>query len=396
MKHFASILITLALLGCESEMVEPEPDYMDDLPGRPAAGEWIAVEPGGDTVCSRGTDYRFFVRGGDPSRVIIDFQGGGACWDASNCGFAGALFSDDVGELDTFVAALDAGIIGGIFDGTDGRAFADYTIIHIPYCTGDIHWGDARTEYTDDLTIEHRGFVNASSALDWVYTRYPAASTILVSGCSAGAYGAALHSAYVADHYPDARIAVLADSGAGIITDDFLTRSLPNWNAEPSLPPFIDSLQRPLEELSLVDLYTGIGAHFPNLRMAQTAANWDEDQIFFYVAMGGDPGDWNPRFRESLRTIESTIPNFRAYVPPGSVHCATPYPYFHEREVNGVRLADWTQQLVEGDSMPETVACEGAECCDDPVCDECAATDFAAAHCRFCDTWPPGHAMECD
>ncbi len=64
-----------------------------------------------------------------------------------------------------------------------------------------------------------------------------------------------------------------------------------------------------------------------------------------------------------------------------------------ERAVNGVRLADWTRQLVEGDTPPATVACEGSECCQDPVCEECLATGGqAGAHCRFCTKWPPAYA----
>lgn len=369
-----------------------EPTYTDGLPGRPPEGAWIAVEPGGDTICSRGTDYRFFVRGGDPSRVIIDFQGGGACWDASNCSAAGSLFNDSVGTVDEFVGLIDGGILGGIFD--PGAELAEWTIVHIPYCTGDVHWGNARMEYGPELAIEHRGYVNASAALAWVYERYPEPSRVFVSGCSAGAYGAALHSAYIANHYTEASISVLADGGCGIVTDDFLTMSLPNWNAQPALPPFIPALQRPIEELNLPGLYIGIGQHFPNLRIAQTATNWDKDQIFYFVAMGGDAADWSPRFRASIEAIDAALPNFAAYIPPGSVHCATPYPYFHERTVNDVALAEWTRQLAEEDTMPASVACEGEACCQDPICDACLAGD-TRAHCGFCDTWIPGYATEC-
>ena len=46
---------------------------------------WKAVEvPGG--VCADGSPYRFYVSPGDPRKVVIDFQGGGACWDQATCG----------------------------------------------------------------------------------------------------------------------------------------------------------------------------------------------------------------------------------------------------------------------------------------------------------------------
>jgi hypothetical protein len=379
------VLITIALasaLGCSTD----DDPSGDELPGAPAAGEWIEVVPGGDTICSRGTDYRFFVRGGRTDRIIIDFEGGGACWNAITCSIADSLFRDATPTLEEIRAGLASGQIGGLFDDDPTRPFSDWTIVHIPYCTGDVHWGNAEQEYMPGLTIQHRGFVNASAALDWVYGRYEAPETLLVSGCSAGAYGAALHSAYIADHYADARIAVLADSGSGIITDDFLTNSLPNWGAEPNLPPFIPSIQVPISELTLPDLYRGIGEHFPRHRFAQTAAAYDADQIFFYTAMGGNAEDWPGLFRASIAEIESGLENFRAFVPPGPMHCVSPYPFFYDREVSGTRLSEWTEQLVLGDAIPDTVACEGAECCDDPVCEACATSDDS--WCRFCRDWP--------
>ncbi|MCA9542655.1 MAG: hypothetical protein KC620_27350, partial [Myxococcales bacterium] len=150
MRIAVAVVALIAFTACE----EAEPTYTDGLPGRPPASTWIAIEPGGDTICSRGTDYRFFVRGGDPHRVIIDFQGGGACWDASTCSSAGSLFSEEVGQLSTFTGYLDSGVLGGIFD--DAGEFADWTIVHVPYCTGDVHWGNARAEYGPGLAIEHR------------------------------------------------------------------------------------------------------------------------------------------------------------------------------------------------------------------------------------------------
>ena len=49
-------------------------------------GEVVRVDTGGRTGCSEeGEPYRFFVKGGDPSRVHIYFEGGGACWSWVTC-----------------------------------------------------------------------------------------------------------------------------------------------------------------------------------------------------------------------------------------------------------------------------------------------------------------------
>ncbi|MFW6066925.1 MAG: pectin acetylesterase-family hydrolase [Myxococcota bacterium] len=359
------------------------PIDVDHLQGPPEAGEWIALEPGGATTCAFDTDYRFFVRGGDPEKLMIDFRGGGACWDELTCGFAqgGALFSLEAGTLEQFEASIQAGDIY-----SEESPFADWTIVHLPYCTGDIHWGNNVATYGGN-ELQHKGFVNASTALAWVYEHFDAPDDILVTGCSAGAYGAAAHSAYVREHYDEANVRVLADSGAGIITESFLEDSLPNWDAQGNLPPFVPGLDGPLTELSMPDVYIAIAETFPDMVMAQTATAFDDDQIFFYTAMGGDEEDWPVLFRESLETIDEAVPNFRYYVPPGSMHCAIPYPFFAEREVDGVRLEDWVVQLATGDTPPANVACEGQECCEDPICAMCE-TDPEMPGCGFCEGFP--------
>lgn len=379
----AAAVLVLGACGDDDDSPFDFPRDIDHLQGPPAAGEWVSLEPGGETICSLGSDYRFFARGGDPRKIVIDFRGGGACWDELTCGFAqgGALFSLEAGTLDQLLASIEPGELA-----SDESPFGDWTYVHLPYCTGDIHWGNNVATYGLN-ELHHKGFVNASTALAWVYEHYESPETILVTGCSAGAYGAAAHSAYIRDHYEDADVSVLADSGAGIITESFLEESLPNWDAQRNLPPFVPGLDGPLTELSMPDVYIAIAETFPDMAMAQTGTAFDDDQIFFYTAMGGDAADWPVLYRDSLQTIDAAVPNFRYYVPPGSMHCAIPYPFFADREVDGVRLEDWVVQLATGAELPPNVACEGAECCTDPICATCD-TDPTLSGCRFCEGFP--------
>ena len=59
---------------------------------------WNMLFPGGDTVCSNGNEYAFFVRPGDPKQLLIYFQGGGACWYGEIC---------DVTERPTYDPLVD-------------------------------------------------------------------------------------------------------------------------------------------------------------------------------------------------------------------------------------------------------------------------------------------------
>ena len=54
-------------------------------PLRAQSREWETITPGGQTGCGRGAEFRFQFRPGPASGLVIDFQGGGACWDAATC-----------------------------------------------------------------------------------------------------------------------------------------------------------------------------------------------------------------------------------------------------------------------------------------------------------------------
>ena len=52
---------------------------------------WRQVLAGDDCVCSDGSDYSYWVREGDPSKVMLFFDGGGACFSAETCDPNGSL-----------------------------------------------------------------------------------------------------------------------------------------------------------------------------------------------------------------------------------------------------------------------------------------------------------------
>lgn len=328
---------------------------------------WTIIEPGGDTICSRGTPYRYAVRRGTVNKVVVDFMGGGACWDGLTCSIADAIFNDSTEGL---VDLFDDPDPEGIYD-TDNpeNPFADWWHVFIPYCTGDIHWGDATTSYgegDDALTIEHRGAVNARTALDWAEASFEAPDDVFITGCSAGAYGSILWAPEIIERFPDAQVAHLGDSGAGVITEQFFRDSFPSWNAEAAFPSFIPTLDPATNEilgLSASDLYGRIAAYYPDIVFSQYHTAFDDNQAFYFEAMGGgDQRAWSEQMYSQMEYAESLADNVTTYIAPGERHCIIIFDAFYETESNGVRLVDWVNELVAGE-QPDSVRCVD---CDAP------------------------------
>ena len=60
---------------------------------------WREIEPGGDTICSRGQPWAFFFRPGVSNNLVVEFQGGGACWNDLTCSVADMIFKDNIDDV---------------------------------------------------------------------------------------------------------------------------------------------------------------------------------------------------------------------------------------------------------------------------------------------------------
>jgi hypothetical protein len=336
----------------------PSPTAPAESPQMPdLAPGWTKIEPGGDTICSRGTPFVYFVHPGTVNRLVVYFQGGGACWSHATCSLKGVA-KEAAGDSDNPENSPT-----GIFDlDNPDNPFKDWSFVFIPYCTGDVHWGDNTQTYTaegeEDLAIHHRGFVNGSAVLDWLEDNFEQPEKIFVSGCSAGSYGSIMGAAYVHERYPDVPLYQLGDAGAGVITDDFFQNSFPNWGATENTPDWIPALDVPYTELTLARLYTAVANYYADDRWSQYNTAHDEIQDLFYRAMGGTD-DWGELMLAGMQEIQDSAPNFHSYVAPGEIHCITGDDIFYSREVNGVRFSDWVDAMVNDEAW------------DDVVCTDC-------------------------
>lgn len=341
----------------------PQPPRVPEL-----SQDWEIIRPGGETVCSRGTEYAYAVRGGTENKLVIDFMGGGACWNELTCSVAGAIFNEEVNPD----ALLRAGG-QGIYDRDNPEnPFRDWYHVFIPYCTGDVHWGNNLETYgegEDAFQIHHKGAVNAGAVMDWVFENFERPEKIFVTGCSAGAYGSIGWAPYVMDHYGDSEIVQVGDCGAGVITDDFFRNSFPSWNAFDQSPEFIPGLdpeQVDLFETDLAYMYGQIGSHFPQFKVGQYNTMYDNNQTFYYNAMGGDGGaaGWSEGMNAMIESSHQQAENFYSYTAAGDQHCIIVSDNFYNVQENGLRLVDWFADIANGKEVDQRVMCTN---CDRPT-----------------------------
>ncbi len=312
----------------------------------PAASTgWEQIEAGDDTGCAFGTPYSFFYRpGADASKLLIYFQGGGACWSWVSCS----------GMFDTRVEREELAEFRGIFDFSNpANPFRDYATLFIPYCTGDIHVGAADVSYAENVgsrPVAHYGARNADAALRWARRRLAEPRRVVVAGASAGSYGALFHASRIAELYPAADLVTIGDCGVPLLHD--YPAILERWGAGSMLrPAWSADAGAPL---ALERAYRHAAATPRMQGVVQITSDRDAVQSAFYL-ISGSPA-WRALSYTLLDGLERDVPTIHSFVVDGSDHGLMRTNAFYDYEASGVPLAEWIGRLIAGEPV-ESVRC---------------------------------------
>jgi hypothetical protein len=174
----------------------------DAQPGVPITG----LTPGGWTwvdfpgaQCRDGTPTGIGV---SPSatgstKLMIFLEGGGACFNGSTCATNPSHFDQSTFNAQ-FVAVESK---AGIFSRTDtNNAVADWNMVYVPYCTGDVHAGNAPNTTVPGFPGQQQfvGYTNMTQYLSRLVPTFPGLARVLLTGQSAGGFGASLEYVQVA------------------------------------------------------------------------------------------------------------------------------------------------------------------------------------------------------
>jgi hypothetical protein len=318
-----------------------------------------------------GTDpsFRFWARKGSSKNLVVFFEGGGACWDNLTCTFPIAGLPPQVPQF--FVPAIAPATNPASYDGIfradqPANPVADWNMVYIPYCTGDIHSGSATKQYTSvghpvlpvppgtPITINHRGFDNFMVVLEWMRKNFDKPKNVLVTGSSAGGYGATVNSPWIGRAFSQAHLYVLADASQGVTTPAWDTSNpgRGSWNQQ--FAPWVfgsDAASVPGREF-----LRRAAEGQPHAKVAQFTTALDGVQIGFYGVMkqfygpgGTCPNsavDWYQQMSRQLIADGNEVGNYRYYVAGGDYHTLLRSPTFYSESSAGTTFAQWLDDML--------------------------------------------------
>lgn len=181
---------------------------LDLLNTQPKLSNWYKVEPVG-AINSDGSQWMGVFKKGKENKVMVIFCGGGACFDSYSEARGLSVAGENMFYTDN-MNAWEKNTIGSLQASfakpSDENPFKDWSIVCLPYTTGDFHCGDAEHEYTGldgkQHTMHYHGFENYTLMMKQVVPLLGTPEALVITGFSAGGFATAILTDDVLSYFP--------------------------------------------------------------------------------------------------------------------------------------------------------------------------------------------------
>jgi hypothetical protein len=280
-------------------------------------------------------------------KLAIFLEGGGACFSQKTCPMnpatRGSMFNGS-----------------GIYDRSNADSpLADWNLVYVPYCTGDLHAGNNPKGNVPGVGPQQFvGYANLDLFIDRLIPTFPDATQVLLTGVSAGGFGAFFNGPHVARRFPQAAMVVLDDSCPPLSTKGLpscfqkVMRQLWNLDATVLADCGTDCAK---QDDYLVDL----ASHYERGANHVTGFlnSFDDATDITWYTYGAEscpipaPALSTATFEaalQELRQVGGGANNrFATYYVASTSHTWLGGP-FYSTTVKGTRLVDWTRDLLGG------------------------------------------------
>jgi hypothetical protein len=185
--------------------------------------------------------------------------------------------------------------------------------------------------------------VNAELFLARIAATVPEPEQVVVTGVSAGGFGAVLNYALVRSLFPRAKVSLVDDSGPMLRSDAFPGSLRDAWAHAWKYEAVMDSIDPSVKD-DFSAIHPALARKYPNDRMALLSSLRDQT-IREYIALSPDA------FQTAVLSLSSTVldplDHSRSFFVPGETHTMLLSP--GSFSVQGVTLLDWLNQMQTAD-----------------------------------------------
>lgn len=299
------LLVVLIIAFCVYKFVLQYPDLKEN----PTVGKWYRITTS-EMKDSEGGKYRAFFKKGSENNVLIYFAGGGVSINEE------MARDDTYNTTEVFIDML-ANVtmnMGGLASDVEGSPFENWSVILFPYATGDFHAGTGEFHYIDhdgkEKILYHNGYVNYTQTMQKVMelAGIGAPETVVVSGYSAGGFGAALLADDIfTNYFPNAESKNVLVDASLLLYDDWHTVATDIWQTPKEISDKLKSDNLTLDCLTALHEKYGDGIH---LLFDSSTRDGDLAKVQNYL----NTGVMNVTEKEAdiyQQILKETIPQFK-------------------------------------------------------------------------------------
>ena len=306
-----------------------------------------------ETSCREGTKAGVTVfKNGASKKLMFFFQGGGACFDLPSClANPGAVAAGD-----------KAGPSGGILDRRNpANPVKDWNFVFVPYCSGDVFCGtnpNANIELVGPQKFV--GFLNTQAFLQRIAPTFPDVTDLLVTGVSAGGFGASTSVVLIQRAFPNVKVKLLNDSGPPMPSSVLSTCLQKTWRETWG---YDNSILKdcgagcPKKDDFTFDYGLWLAKTFGNRLSGLIESNHDGIISLFFGAGSNNcaspfglapaipPNDFEKgllEFREAVKAY----PTFGSYIPSSDQHTWLQGASFYSATYGGTKMVDWVSDII--------------------------------------------------
>ena len=342
----------------------------DDLPEDPGVMTCYRV-PLEKGLSGDGSEYYIYVKLADPKRLCIFFSGGGVAWNEYTAarpvtgGKVAAkqpnFYWNNLRPV-TQIMNINVGITDII---SDKNPFKDWSFVVITYATGDFHVGNNdypyKTEQGGEDVLHFHGYANFLESMKVSKALFPDPETLLIAGNSAGAFAVpALAGEIVEDYYPKSRSVTLFSDSGQLLYKNWRKTAKNIWKAK-------ESIWKPLHTDNITldwyrDLYDRHGERFRYLYSSSVrdyllSAYYNDIIRKKYETDADVQEEYYQQLKEMIDQLKELTPHFGVFLNEwklpiitmgGTVHTSVREPHFTLFTQNGISMAQWLRDAVEG------------------------------------------------
>jgi hypothetical protein len=325
--------------------------------------KWNKITLDSSVKSGDGSEYYLLTKKGTSNKWIIFFSGGGMNWDEASTASPITISSMLQGEPLTYftnVPFYQLSTMGGILEADNkNNPFNDWNFIYIPYSTGDFHIGNNAVTYEKNNKTHssyHNGKSNVLACLNWFFNNVAQPDKIFICGESAGGFGAAFWTPYIAEHETNTQIFEYSDSSY-ITTDKWADIVDSYWNAD-----FKHTFGYEPKADIIATALSYDAVFYPNITFLQSNTLYDNLLINFQKRLNGVQADdseykdiWSEQMLNAAKKLAYNYKNYKYFITNYSLDAkkgTTPHTLsvadsFYDAKEEDISLCDWLFNSVE-------------------------------------------------